>query len=357
MDKVVYYPTNHKNPYVALVIEAISKAGYEVYDLEDIKSNHKLAKEIKVINLNWFDSISDCPLWKAIALLLRQILRIEYYKRCGMKIIYTLHNKQPHDTKYKRINYILMKFLCKKSDYIVVLCNYSKEVLKTFLTVEEIEKKMRVMYLPSYEGAYSKDKVLISELHISEKPNMHILFMGSVRPYKNIELILEVANKLKEKNIEFVIAGKTSSKDYERMIKDKVENLSNVNFISRFIDDSEMTSFYDWADIVLIPLDTKSSLNSSSAVLAFTMGKTVIIPKIGTVRDFPEELMFTYEYENESEHLILLSDKINEVLDKWSNNPETIRKMGDDIRAYLNDNYSREKTVERYKKLYQEAIK
>ena len=88
-----------------------------------------------------------------------------------------------------------------------------------------------------------------------------------------------------------------------------------------------MFSFYDWADIVLIPLDIKSSLNSGSSVLAFTMGKTVIIPKIGTVRDFPRELMFSYEYENESEHLNALVDKINEAFMKWSDNPKSIERI------------------------------
>lgn len=357
MDKVVYYPLNHKNPYVAIVTEAIKNAGYEVYGLEDIKKNHKLAKKIKIINLNWFDSIGNCPLWKAIALLVRQLLRVKYYKWCGMKIIYTMHNRQAHDTKYKRINRILMNFLCKESDYIVVLCSYSKEILRDFLTAEEIKKKVRVMYHPSYEGAYSKEKLFVPELPNNMKHNMHILFIGSVRPYKNIELILEAAKKLQEKDIEFVIAGKTNNKNYEKLIQDKVDNLSNVTFISRFIDDSEMFSFYEWADIVLIPLSIKSSLNSGSSVLAFTMGKTVIIPKIGTVRDFPSELMFSYEYENESEHLEAIVDKINEAFIKWSDNPESIKRMGNEIRRYLNDNFSKEKTEERYKKLYQEATK
>lgn len=357
MDKVVYYPLNHKNPYVAIVTEAIKNAGYEIYDMKDIKKNHKLAKQIKIINLNWFDSIGNCPLWKAIALLVRQLCRIEYYKWCGMKIIYTMHNRQAHDTKYKRINCILMNFLCKKSDYIAVLCSYSKEILREFLSVEEIEKKVRVMYHPSYKGAYSEKKIFIPELPNSSKCNMHILFMGSVRPYKNIELILEAAYKLHGKNIEFVIAGKANNKDYEKRLKDKVNHFSNVTFISRYIDDSEMFSFYDWADIVIIPLDMKSSLNSGSSVLAFTMGKTVIIPRIGTVRDFPSEVIFSYEYENESEHLNAIVDKINEAFTKWSDNPKSIEIMGDEIRKYLNNNFSKEKTEERYRKLYQEAIK
>lgn len=87
------------------------------------------------------------------------------------------------------------------------------------------------------------------------------------------------------------------------------------------------------------------------------MGKTVIIPKVGTVRDFPNELMFSYEYEKESEHLTALVDKINEAFVKWSDNPKPVETMGSEIRAYLNNNFSKEKTEERYRKLYQEAIR
>lgn len=42
---------------------------------------------------------------------------------------------------------------------------------------------------------------------------------------------------------------------------------------------------------------------------------------------------------------------------KWSDNPKSIERMGSEIREYLNNNFSKEKTEERYRKLYQEAIK
>lgn len=355
MNKVVYYPLRHENPYVSIVTGAIGKAGYELYGLEDLKGNHKLAKEIKAINLNWFDSIGNVPAWKAVALLIRQMLRVKYYKWCGMKVIYTMHNRESHDTKYRRINRYLMKFLCKQADYIVVLCTYSKEILKDFLSGEEIEKKVHVMYHPSYEGSYIDSHTVIPEL--SSDPNkMHILFMGSVRPYKNIELILDSAEGFQGKNIEFVIAGKPISSEYENMIQARVSALSNINFIPRFINDEEMTSFYQWADVVLIPLSIKSSLNSGSSILAFTMGKTIIAPKVGTLRDFPEDLVFSYEYGNEDEHFLVLVDKINEAYTKWANEPDSVKNMGLDIQKYLNEHFSKEKTEERYKEFYREVI-
>ena len=71
------------------------------------------------------------------------------------------------------------------------------------------------MYHPSYEGAYSEKKMPIPELPNSVKRNMHILFMGSVRPYKNIELILEAAKKLQGKIL------------LKRIIWQKRENVCN----------------------------------------------------------------------------------------------------------------------------------
>lgn len=353
MKKTIFYPVKHDNPYVSIVTEAIKKAGYELYDLPEIKGNHKLAKEIKIINLNWFDSIGGCPRWKALALLMRQIIRVRYYKHCGMKIIYTMHNRQAHDTEYSRINRYLMEYLCKEADRIAVLCTYSKTILLDYLSKEEIDEKVRVMYHPSYEGAYVNSDKIIPELS-RDKDKMHILFLGSVRPYKNIELILDAAAQLKDKKIEIVIAGHPTTTEYRDSILKMSNGLGNIKTILRFVRDEEMSSFYHWADVVLIPLSIKSSLNSGSTVLAFTMGKTVIAPLIGTLRDFPRELMFAYEYEDEKDHLKALVEQITAAYSIWLQNPETIVSMGMRVQKYLNVNFSKEKTYERYKELYGE---
>lgn len=353
--KTIFYPLGHENPYVNIVTDCISEAGYELHDLSEIKGNRQLAKEIKIINLNWFDSIGGKSLLKALALLVRQILRVQYYKYCGMKIIYTMHNRRAHDTKYPRINHFLMKYLCKKADRIAVLCNYSGEVLKEYLPDEMISRKMRVMYHPCYQGIYSLDVIPIAELQY-DRSTMHVLFIGAIRPYKNIELIIKLAEKFQEKNILFTIAGKPLSEDYWDKIQRQANNLKNVTFIPRFIDDNEIVSLYHWCDIVTMPLSIKSSLNSGSCMLAFSMGKTVVAPLIGTLRDLPVENMFAYEYDSEEDHFDVLAEQLGMAYHTWLSDRNRLSQMGTQMKNYVSQNFSRSKTIERYKTMYDELI-
>lgn len=354
--KTILYPKELKgNAYISIVNKSITKAGYEICDLDDIKHNYKLAKEIKIVNLNWFDSIGNCNRLKAIALLIRQILRVYYYKFCGMKIIYTLHNKQAHDTRYIKINKFLMHFLCKKSDRIAVLSSASKNVLREYLSDEEIEDKMRIMYHPSYKSSCSFEIKDIKELSY-EKDYMHVLFLGYIRPYKNIEMIVTISKKFGNKKIKFVIAGKVISDEYKSIIEKKCEGLSNLIIIFKYISEDEIASYYNWADIMLIPLSIKSSLNSGSCMMAFTMGKTVIAPAIGTLQDFPENDLYMYKYENEDEHMTAIANKLEEAYEKWLNDPNSLKIMGDNLKNFTEKNFSEEMTYKRYKKLYGELI-
>ncbi|BBM16971.1 hypothetical protein G15_0612 [Enterococcus avium] len=353
MNTILYPKENKDNPYIANICKAIVSSRYEVYDLSDIKNNHQLAKTIKIINLNWFDSISNVSFLKACILLVRQMTRIYYYKYCGMKIIYTLHNKQAHDTKFPKINNILMKFLCKKADRIAVLCNYSKEVLKKFLSEEEILKKTRVVYLPVYTDTICENNSMVPELHNTKK-TLNALFFGKIRPYKNIEMMINIAEKFENQDIQFVFAGEPMSAEYKTLIESKCSKCSNITTIFRFIEEGEVKTLFDWSDIILLPLAKKSVLNSSSAVMAFSLNRTVIAPEIGTLKDYPQSDLFMYDYKNEEDHYAAFLKMLTNAIETWEHNPQQIREMGMRLGKYSRENFSQDKTRERYMELYSE---
>ena len=127
------------------------------------------------------------------------------------------------------------------ADRVAVLCDYSKTALKLYMTDEDIAQKVRVVYHPTYDGIYPTQEVNIPELS-NDSNKMHVLFVGNIRPYKNIEMILKIAEDYKEKNVEFTIAGKPISEEYATQIRKLGVKAGNVNLIPRFIKDEEMTS-------------------------------------------------------------------------------------------------------------------
>ena len=111
---------------------------------------------------------------------------------------------------------IELELLSNRELPVAVLCDYSKTALKLYMTDEDIAQKVRVVYHPTYDGIYPTSEVNIPELS-SDSNKMHILFVGNIRPYKNIEMILKIAEDYKEKDVEFTIAGKPISEEYARV--------------------------------------------------------------------------------------------------------------------------------------------
>lgn len=110
------------------------------------------------------------------------------------------------------------------------------------------------------------------------------------------ESIIKIANDISDLNIEFWICGICNSDDYKIELKNKVRT-DNVIFDFRFINNGEIPSLLSKVDIVLIPYNVESSLNSGVAILAFSYAKTVISTEIGTVLDFLDSGM-VYVYNN-----------------------------------------------------------
>ena len=354
MKKTALYPYEHSsNPYIGMIKTAIESNGYEVVPMKSLFGSHSLAKEVQVITLNWFDAVPDYPMPKLLPYLVRNIARIYYFKANHIKIIHTFHNMLPHDTKHPVLSSYIIKFMCNHADRVAVLCDYSKTALKLYMTDEDIAQKVRVVYHPTYDGIYPTSEVNIPELS-SDSNKMHILFVGNIRPYKNIEMILKIAEDYKEKDVEFTIAGKPISEEYATQIRKLGVKAGNVNLIPRFIKDEEMTSLYQWADIVFLPLSEKSSLNSGSAMLSITFKKTLVATLVGTLMDFPQDSMFTYRYDNEEEHYQAASVAFERAFQTWQSNHSNLRDMGEQLYLYAQKKFSLPEVAKRYGLIYSE---
>lgn len=83
-----------------------------------------------------------------------------------------------------------------------------------------------------------------------------ILFVGTRRPHKNIEGLIQAVNllrKQKDKNIDLVVAGKSYS-DYtgpEKLVE-HLDLQEHVHFLD-FVPDAELPALYDAARVVVLP--------------------------------------------------------------------------------------------------------
>ena len=146
-----------------------------------------------------------------------------------------------------RIKYFLVACIFKRADALVVESNHIKKLLvqKGFTNqIEVVENAVSSVF-------YNKDEwqKINSDIFDSKKINIGIL-SGSY-PHKNLSLIIELANKLKNhypKSFNFIF---TLTQDkYVNLIKDKrLESIRNLGVIKL----QDCPSFYQQVDGVMLP--------------------------------------------------------------------------------------------------------
>lgn len=362
MDKpiTILFPAPAPNTYIALVEQCIKESGFEIVYFNDAIRDTDILNKAVVVNLNWYEGIKNQKLPKYLYITLRKIKDYLILKKYNIKIIFTFHNILPHDTAHKYIDSFLIKFCLNNADKIVGLCNGSKDVLKMYLSDKKIHNKVRIInHLPFtniYKDLVKNDEILKEIKSQKTNKEFHCLFFGLLREYKNIEMILQLAEELKEESVHFVIAGKASDNEYKEKLINKCNSLNNISIIPRFITDEEVIALFDWSDVFICPLNLKTSINSGSMILSFGFQRPVIGPRNGTMKDFPLEDNYSYEYTDEREHYKELKSAFSAAYNEWENSPESLLNKGEKLFEYLESNYSYEITQKKYKDLYSELF-
>lgn len=265
------------------------------------------------IHFDWITSFYyRRSLWMtflSIPLFMIQLLIVKYV--FNIKLVWTLHNIQPHDLKHHKIHTFCRQFFAKQTSWIRIFSEDSIERAKQALKVKD---KFVVCPEGSYVDYY-KNTISINDakqkLNIKENDFVY-LYLGFIKPYKGIENLIENFNKLHIENKKLIIAGNVLNKSYFNKIY--TEN-KNIQFVNRFIENDELQYFYKAADVVVLPFNKVE--NSGSVILAMGFKKVIVAPKMGVLlkrlinqKDFlykEGELLEKLQFVNENRY------KLNEI--------------------------------------------
>ena len=273
-------------------------------------------------------------------------------KICNRKIIFVFHNRKAHNSN-SPYSYKLIKLLLSKADIIIIMNHFSIEIINEDYNIKNIDKKIKFVPHPNYINNYNVD-YNNQEKQPDKSNNIVFLFIGAISPYKNIELIIDVFNKITKTsdNIQLIIAGNPYSKEYANDLQRRISGNKKIQTDFRYIPDSEIPNLYKKADIVVLPYDINKSLNSGAVFLSFSFKKTVLCPRIGTIRDL-EYLgdLYSYSYNSYKEHKEKLEKEIILILEEYQNNPNVLKEKGERMFNYIKSNHSIETVQEYYKNI------
>ena len=292
--KVCFYPTceNATNHFLANLARLLREEGsFECSGFLDLAKCGK-GEEFKkdVYHFNWFDqSLSFGSFLYRLYILLRLALTRK-------RIVWTVHNTVPHGG-VPGYNRILRALLLRFSSVIHIMSEGSREIPYLARYMD------KVVLIPhgDYFGSYPESNVDIRSRHGIPEGVPIVLFLGAVRPYKNIEVLLDA---FAFENAALLICGNVRPPEYIDKLTEYVKGRKNVVFAPQFVPDSELSAYLESAAFLVAPYSYDSALNSGTALLACSYGKTLVCPDIAGVRDIQAEAdcLYAYHYDSAEEH-------------------------------------------------------
>lgn len=249
--------------------------------------------------------------------------------------IHTIHDVVLHKGENGLLNRLLNYcFAVKGNGYVVLNEDYKELVAKKY----QVDKR----YVECIPHACFKSYGTPSSLDLHQYNR--ILFFGRIIKYKGIDILINSFNKIKNKDIQLLIAGNGDFEEY----KEKCASNQNIETKIGWIKDEEVKDLFKNIDVVVLPYISASQ--SGVIPLAYSFGKPVIVTDIGALA--------TQVVKNKTGLVIPVNDTeaLSNAIDSIFSDSDNLRIMKDYSFKYSNDN-SWDKSADKLLSFFNRGLK
>lgn len=287
---ICLFPAWKGNPYLNLMNLAPRAAGYRFVERSAYESLLKSLDFLgagDVLHIHWTAPIAQpAASHRQAEKRVRTVQsRLAAAKERGVKVIWTVHNRLPHELSHMEAERRLYGVLAEAADLIHVMAPATADLVSDVVTLPP-EKIVQIPH-PSYLGIYESD-ITRAEARASfglEPDDYAILFLGQIRPYKGIDLLLEaVANTRRDdgRRPVLLLAGSASAESIAQYDDLKPAGIRTITSFES-VPDADIARWYGAADIAVLPY--RAILNSGSVHLAATMKVPAVLPGLPHLRE------------------------------------------------------------------------
>lgn len=294
--KVLAFPKygNTSNPFLININKYLEKDSE--LSIDEFRILMPFVRKYDIFHIHWPDYFFVKSFMYTLVRILYFFLIMSIFKATKTKMIWTVHNLQPHNNYHPRLYKFVMKIFTSFLESIIVMSEESKKLIYEQYPAL-INKKYHLIYhglYDNYENTVSKEKAR-KKLGIDIDKKV-LLFFGRIDEYKNIPILIDEFSKIENENFVLIIAGKIENKELQEEIKSKLNCRRIITFFN-FIQDSDVQYFFNASDLIVLPF--KNILNSGSAMLALSFKKPLLCPNKGSLVElaniFGDKTIITYE--------------------------------------------------------------
>jgi hypothetical protein len=289
--KVTIYPRlmQSTNPYIEDFVTALQENGVEISNPKHKNPlfsllPHRINSDAYIFN--WIENVPDYKhgfIQTLVAVYLIIIIKV-----CRKKVVWFLHNKQPHIMKHRTAKLLLMQLMAHSANIIVT---HAKEGLEV---ADEIYKgtsrKCRFMHHPTKNRISNES---------AEKMEYDILIWGGISRYKGVKEFVDFCTT-NDVRLKVKIIGRCATDELYREIKSNCTG--NITIENRSISFAELAVESRKARFILIPYRAESVLSSGVLMDSLSVMAKVIGPDTGSFKDYSREtLINVYTYNTYAE--------------------------------------------------------
>lgn len=267
-----------ENPYNHLLYKHMSEETCVV----EFDNRRFSTRDADILHIHWPDLIlRDRRRWRLrwrFNKLLRSIRRL---RRKGGKLIWTVHNLEPHETHFPDLAASYMLQFINQLDGLIFLSEANQRALtERYPQIEGLPASIIPhMYYQSIYAAVERDTAR-NRMGILPEQTVIGVF-GKIRAHKGVDRLLRIWRELHPKASRLLIAGSPGRHGLPEDTREQLEAMPDTIAVLKHVPDDEVGTILAACDALILPYE--KTLNSGSALLALSLNTPIIVPNTGSL--------------------------------------------------------------------------
>lgn len=281
--RVLVFPGKRGVHYLSMLHRAPEEAGFEMVaaKVKSLYSDAAVLRGGDVLHVHWTQPIaqevdSEEKAWASVAAF-KQL--VDGLRHRGVRVVWTVHNRLPHQMRFLEPELALSQFLADSSDRIHIMSPETPEVVADLYRLPP--DKVHHIPHPSYQGVHeaSVPRERARDMLGLSNVGPTALFFGRMHPYKGVDTLLKAIAVMGDRGLSaptLLLAGNPKTQDERAEIEAMLPVGSPVVTHFEHVEDSDIPTWFSAADVAVFPF--RAILNSGSVHLSATLGVPVILP-------------------------------------------------------------------------------
>lgn len=278
-------PSFAGNDFIGTFCDSLRAQGHSIVDLSIPLMVRP--KSVDIVHIHWPEQIFWGRKNGAVAAgkALHTLAMLHMLKRAGVRIVWMVHNLQPHDASafQMRLWTPFSRAVARLADGYVTLSPATLPLVAARFPFPATARSLAVRHPPYQIPADLADREAARRIVNSRAGGRHLVFVGAVRPYKGAIELARLVSELPPERVTLAIAGKCDP-SLRPALEELARRHRHISFSGDRLDEGRFVAMIRSADYVALPF--QNSLHSGSVIHALSLGRPVLTPR----NPFAEEL-------------------------------------------------------------------